>query len=161
MHGGGVAGAISNKGGSTIQKESDDYVEKHGPVATGTCAVTGAGKLKSKYVIHAVGPIWSKKKPAQDNIDLLYKAIYNTLVKADELDCKSVSIPAISSGIFGFPKPLCARVFFEALKNFAADSKKTEKKLKLELVRLSNFDIETTEIFQDEFKSHFKPIDKK
>ena len=96
-------------------------MEKHGPVATGTCAVTGAGKLKSKYVIHAVGPIWSKKKPAQENIDLLYNAIYNTLVKADELECKSVSIPAISSGIFGFPKPLCARVFFEVLKNFVVN----------------------------------------
>ena len=73
--------------------------------------------------------------------------------KADELECKSVSIPAISSGYFGFPKPLCARVFFEALKNFAANAKKTEKELKLQLVRLTNNDKKTTEIFQEEFNA--------
>ena len=67
--------------------------------------------------------------------------------KANELGCESVSLPAISSGIFGFPKPLCARVFFEALKNFVINSKKDETALKLQLVRLSNFDAETTEIF--------------
>ena len=109
--------------------------------------MTGAGDLACKYVIHSVGPIWSRQIPAQDNIDLLYSAVYNTLKKADELECKSVSIPAISSGIFGFPKPLCARVFFETLKNFAVDSKNSEINLKLQLVWLSNFDTETTKIF--------------
>ena len=155
MHGGGVAGAISSKGGPAIQKESSAYVRKHGAVKTGTCAATGAGKLKCKYVIHAVGPIWNNRIPAQENVDALHAAIYNTLVKAHELKCQSVSIPAISSGIFGFPKPLCARVFFRALKQFVVDVKKQEVALNLKLVRLSNFDSETTEIFQDEFATHF------
>ena len=125
--GGGVAGAISEGGGPKIQDECDQYVNKHGDVPTGTCAVTGAAKLKCKYVIHTVGPIWNRKKPAQDNINLLFNAVYNTLKKAEEIKCKSVSIPAISSGIFGFPKPLCARVFFEAIKTYVADVKKEGK----------------------------------
>ncbi len=58
-HGGGVAGAISRKGGPIIQKESRDYVKKHGRVETGTCGFTSGGNLKCKYVIHAVGPIWN------------------------------------------------------------------------------------------------------
>ena len=61
MHGGGVAGAISRKGGPSIQKESSAYVKKYGPVPTGECAQTSAGKLLCKYVIHAVGPMWSNK----------------------------------------------------------------------------------------------------
>ena len=57
-HGGGVALAIVRAGGYEIQRESDEYVKKHGPVKTGDAAVTSAGKLKAKYVIHAVGPVW-------------------------------------------------------------------------------------------------------
>ncbi len=60
-HGGGVAGAIRSKGGPEIQKESTEYVDEHGPVNVGTVAVTGAGKLKCKKVIHAVGPRWNSK----------------------------------------------------------------------------------------------------
>ena len=61
MLGGGVAGAIDRKGGPTIQQECDEYIRKHGAVDTGKCAPTGAGKLKCKYVIHAVGPMWSNR----------------------------------------------------------------------------------------------------
>lgn len=107
-HGGGVAGAISRKGGPTIQKESREYVKQNGRVKTGTCGFTSGGNLKCKYVIHAVGPIWNDRIGPQANVDLLASAVMNTLIMAEKLECKSVSIPAISSGIFGFPKPLCA-----------------------------------------------------
>ena len=69
-------------------------------------------------MIHAVGPIWDNSKSESYNIELLMHAIFNTLKKANELNCESVSIPAISSGIFGFPKPLCAKVFFYTLTKF-------------------------------------------
>ena len=81
----------------------------------------------------------------------------NTLIKADELGCKSVSIPAISSGIFGFPKPLCAKVFYLVLKKFVQNAlekeveNEEEPRLALETVRLCNFDDETCEIFREEF----------
>ena len=155
MHGGGVAGAICYRGGASIQSESTAYVRKHGRVKTGTCAHTGSGNLKCKYVIHAVGPMWSSRISPQNNVDLLYAAIYNTLIKANQLKCKSVSIPAISSGIFGFPKPLCAKVFFNVLKQFVVDAKKQEVELELKLVRLSNFDRETTNLMEKEFNTHF------
>ena len=87
MHGAGVAGAISSKGGPLIQKESREYVKKNGKVPTGSCAVTGAGKLKCKYVIHTVGPIWDNSVPPKENIDLLHSAVYNTLIKANEIEC--------------------------------------------------------------------------
>lgn len=60
-HGGGVAGAISRKGGPKIQQESRAYVKAHGKVKTGTCGYTSGGNLKCKYVIHAVGPIWDDR----------------------------------------------------------------------------------------------------
>ena len=68
--------------------------------------------------------MYDKRKSKQENVELLYNAIMNTLKKADELECSSVSIPAISSGIFGFPKLLCAYVFFHALSMFVVDAKK-------------------------------------
>ena len=57
-HGGGVAGAISSAGGDKLDKESWEWVKEHGPVETGTCGYTSGGKMKCKYVIHAVGPVW-------------------------------------------------------------------------------------------------------
>ena len=75
-------------------------------------------------MIHAVGPIWNDHIDPQRNIDLLHSAVLNTLRTADKLECKSVAIPAISSGIFGFPKPLCAKTFFEAIDDFCFENPK-------------------------------------
>ena len=80
---------------------------------------TSSGHLECKHVIHAVGPIWDLKKPGQAY--LLHKAVYSSLVKANDLKCESVSLPAISSGTYGFPKPLCAEVFYLATKEFVSD----------------------------------------
>ena len=60
-------------------------------------------------------------------------------------------MPAISSGLFGFSKPLCAKVFFQAIKEFVSNINSEGTTMKLKLVRLSNIDAETTEIFMDEF----------
>jgi putative ATPase len=150
-HGGGVAGPICRSGGSSIQKESNKYVKENGIVKTGQCAVTGAGTLPCKFVIHAVGPIWSDYEPAEKNVQLLHSAVINTLRTADKIKIKSVAIPAISSGIFGFPKPLCAQTFFEAIENFI----KQESSGTLQDVHLTNFDHETTGVFQTEFTKYF------
>ena len=152
-HGGGVAGAIVSGGGKEIQTESDEYVMTHGKVQTGDVAVTGPGKLRCQYIIHAVGPIWSDAVSSQENCQMLKNAVLNSLRKADELKCTSISMPAISSGIFGFPKPLCSEIFFKAIKAFVRN---TVGEPTLKHIRLTNFDMETVLIFQAEFNKRFK-----
>lgn len=102
QHGGGVAGAIVKKGGNIIQEESD----RIGFTPVGTAVLTGAGRLPSKFVIHAVGP----RMGEGDEDGKLKNAMQSTLVLANEKNLRSISLPAISSGIFGFPKDRCARI---------------------------------------------------
>lgn len=102
QHGGGVAGAIVRRGGQSIQDESD----RLGGCPEGDAVVTGAGNLSAHYVIHAVGPLGSD--PRAD--DKLASAVRAAFARAEELGLTSLSLPAISSGIFGFPKDRCARI---------------------------------------------------
>ena len=109
-HGGGVAGAIVRKGGQVIQDESD----RVGRVPTGGAAITGAGRLPAKFVIHAVGPVWGGG--AAEKLDtLLASATTASLEIARERGLASIAFPAISSGIFGFPKHRCAEVMIAAI----------------------------------------------
>ena len=140
-HGGGVAAAIVRAGGYEIQRESDEYVRKHGPVPTGEAAVTGAGKLKAKYVIHAVGPVW--RGGGNNEEELLRKAVYNALLRAHELKLKSVAMPAISMGIFGFPKDRGTRIMLKAIEEFFKDHPDTT----IEKVRIVNLFDEMSEEF--------------
>ncbi len=102
QHGGGVAGAIVRKGGRMIQDESD----KIGYVPVGSAVITSGGKLKARYVIHAVGP----RIGEGDEDNKLKKAMRSVLALAAEKKLKSISVPAISAGIFGFPKDRCAQI---------------------------------------------------
>lgn len=111
QHGGGVAGAIVRKGGSIIQTESD----RIGYVPVGECAVTTAGALPAKYVIHTVGPRWGEG----DEEEKLHSAIRNTLKMALEKGFSKIAMPAISAGIFGFPKDRCAAIMVEEIGAFA------------------------------------------
>ena len=110
QHGGGVAGAIARKGGPLIQEESN----RIGYMPVGECALTGAGSLKARYIIHAVGPRWGEG----DEERKLRNAVVNSLTLATSRGLKSLSMPAISAGIFGFPKDLCARIMIGETVNF-------------------------------------------
>lgn len=101
-HGGGVAAAISRKGGSVIQQESNALIEKLGPLSTCEAAITSGGKLPARFVVHAVGPVWCEHRPAELDA-LLRRAVRNSLVVAEENSLKSIAFPAISTGIYGFP----------------------------------------------------------
>jgi O-acetyl-ADP-ribose deacetylase (regulator of RNase III) len=104
-HGGGVAGAILRKGGKIIQTESD----KIGFVPVGSSVITTSGKLPCEAIIHTVGP-----KMGEGNEDFkLSKSIHSSLSIASDNRYKSISIPAISSGIFGFPKDRCANILLD------------------------------------------------
>jgi O-acetyl-ADP-ribose deacetylase (regulator of RNase III) len=136
QHGGGVAGAIVRKGGQIIQEESD----KIGFVPVGSAAITTAGKLPTKFVIHAVGP----KMGEGDEDNKLKNAVLSSLRLASEKGLKSISIPAISSGIFGFPKDRCAKILVSEGARFLKENKKTS----LEIVEFC--------IYDDATLSHFK-----
>lgn len=103
--GGGVAGAIRRKGGPKIQQECD----KTGGTFVGGAVITGAGNLKAKYVIHAVGPRMGEGSEDEK----LKNATLNSLKLADENNLKSISFPAISTGIFGFPIRSCAEIMLK------------------------------------------------
>jgi O-acetyl-ADP-ribose deacetylase len=113
-HGGGVAGAIVRRGGNVIQEESD----RIGFVPVGQCAITSAGSLKARYVIHAVGPQWGEG----DEESKLRSAVRNMLKTAEERGFVTVAMPAISAGIFGFPKGPCAHIIVEEIVAFAMES---------------------------------------
>ena len=104
-HGGGVAGAIVRKGGEGIQRES---LEK-APVPVGGAVVTGAGRLPCRWVIHAVGPVWGEGGEEAK----LRRAVASALARAEELGLASLALPAISTGIFGYPKAEGCRVIVE------------------------------------------------
>jgi O-acetyl-ADP-ribose deacetylase (regulator of RNase III) len=113
--GGGVAGAIRMKGGPSIQEECD----KIGRTPVGEAAVTGGGNLKASYVIHAVGPQYGEG----DEDEKLRNATLNSLKRATEKGLKSIALPAISTGIFGFPKDQCAQIMLRAASEFLAGQK--------------------------------------
>jgi O-acetyl-ADP-ribose deacetylase len=145
QHGGGVAWMISRRGGDAIQRESDEWVRKHGPVSHTHPAWTSGGLLSAKYVIHAVGPIW-----AGDGTDdaKLASSVTGSLRVAEELKCESISMPAISTGIFGFPKDRAAGIIFKSINTyFGAKGDST-----LNLVRIVLFDDASVKVFLDVWK---------
>jgi putative ATPase len=142
-HGGGVAGAIARQGGEEIRQESRAWVREHGPVPTGEAAITGGGRLPARYVIHAVGPVWHDRG---DEPERLRSAVRSALRLADEHELVSISLPAISSGIFGFPKPLAAEVIWAATLDYFAEHPESA----LQEVRFCNIDRRTAELFREE-----------
>jgi O-acetyl-ADP-ribose deacetylase (regulator of RNase III) len=103
--GGGVAGAIGKKGGPQIQAECN----KIGGTYVGGAVITTAGNLKAKHVIHTVGP---RMGEGNEN-EKLKNATLNSLKLADQNNLKSISFPAISAGIFGFPIESCAEIMLK------------------------------------------------
>jgi len=100
--GAGVAGAIRTKGGPAIQEECN----RIGGTTVGGAVITTGGKLKARYVIHAVGP----RMGEGDEDQKLADATSNSLILANEKGLSSIAFPAISTGIFGFPKERCAEI---------------------------------------------------
>lgn len=139
-HGGGVAGAIVRAGGRSIQEESD----RIGFVPVGGAVITGAGRLAAKAVIHAVGPRMGEGGEDKK----LESAVYSSLELASSKSFKSISMPAISSGIFGFPKDRCARILVQSALRFIRENPATT----IEIIEFCLFDKETSGYFQAEIE---------
>ena len=140
-HGGGVAGAIVRKGGNIIQVESD----KIGFVPVGSSVITTAGNLPCNAIIHTVGP----KMGEGDEDFKLSKSINSSLSLASQRGYTSISIPAISSGIFGFPKDRCANILLDETIKFL-----TNNKTSLQRVEFCIIDDETLFYFKIKFNKN-------
>ncbi len=143
-HGGGVAWAIVRKGGEVIQQESDNWIREHGRVSHSHPAWTSGGRLPAKYVIHAVGPVWGDG----DEDSKLSAAVRGSLRVADELGLDSIALPAISTGIFGFPKGRAADVIFKAIQHYFRESPES----KVIQVRIVLLDQATIDAFLEVWK---------
>jgi O-acetyl-ADP-ribose deacetylase (regulator of RNase III) len=106
--GAGVAGAIRRKGGPSIQTECD----RIGPIALGEAAVTGGGNLRARYVIHAA----SMQLGASTTEANLRASTHNAFKRAAELNLESIALPAIGTGIAGFPLDRCAEVMLDEIR---------------------------------------------
>ncbi len=119
--GAGVAGAIRRRGGLSIQEECD----RIGHCAVGQAVVTGAGELAARWVIHAVGPVWRGGAAGEDAA--LASAVRAALVRAEEIGARSVAVPAISAGIFGFPLERAAEISVSSARHFAETTRVVER----------------------------------
>lgn len=144
-HGGGVAGAIVRKGGKQIQVESDAWVKRNGPVSHETPAYTSSGNLPCRYVIHVVGPVWGEGEEDEK----LSSAVSGALKIGDQLDIASLTLPAISTGIFGFPKARAARIIIKEIHNYLTNNPGTG----LQMVRLTLLDPGTLDAFLEVWTS--------
>lgn len=117
--GAGVAGAIREKGGPTIQEECN----RIGGTPVGTAVSTGAGTLKAKQVIHAVGP----RMGEGDEDRKLSSAVRAALALADRNGLKSIAIPAISTGVYGFPIDRCARILLTEVHRYLQGGTKLDR----------------------------------
>jgi len=137
--GAGVAGAIKRKGGPKIQEECN----KIGGTHVGGVVITIGGDLKAKYVIHAVGP----QHGEEHEDEKLKDATLNSLILADKNSLKSIAFPAVSTGIFGFPKDKCATIMLSTTIKYLEGSTQLEK------VVYCLYDQDTLEIFQNTLQS--------
>ena len=117
--GSGVAGAILEKGGESIQRECN----RIGGTPVGTAVMTGAGELLAKRVIHAVGP----RKGEGDEDRKLSSAVRSSLALADRHGLKSIALPAISTGVFGFPVDRCARILLTEVHRYLQGGTKLDR----------------------------------
>jgi len=137
--GSGVAGAIRRKGGDSIQRECD----KIGSIPLGKAIVTGAGKLNAKYVIHAAGMHLGGSVSEEP----LREATNNSLLRADEKGVKTVALPAIGTGVGGFPLNRCAQVMIDIVVEYLKN-----EKTGIEKVYFVLFDMETYKVFNDNLR---------
>ena len=140
--GAGVAGAIRQKGGPSIQEECD----RIGSTAVGMAVITGGGDLEARHVIDAVGPLMGEGEEDRK----LASAVRASLALADRHGLKSIALPAISTGVFGFPIDRCARILLTEVYRYLQGG------TKLERVAVVLWDDDSFEVFKRELRRGFR-----
>jgi O-acetyl-ADP-ribose deacetylase (regulator of RNase III) len=120
MGGGGVDGAIHRAGGPAILEECKQIVARQGRLPTGQAVMTTGGNLKTKYVIHTVGPIWHGGNSGEP--ELLASAYHQSLKLATENKLNSIAFPSISTGAYGYPVNQASKVAIDAVITFLSQS---------------------------------------
>jgi len=143
-HGGGVAAAISRRGGPAIQQESDALIAEHGPLETGGAVITSGGRLPAKFVIHTVGPIWGDQDEHESDA-LLRRAVHSSLNLAEENGLKTIAFSAISTGIYHFPVERAAKLMLTEAADYLRG------KTSLERVAFCLYDDATYRAFEQAF----------
>ena len=155
LHGDGVAGAIVRKGGFQIQDESNKITRSRGWLNVGEAVETSGGRLPCRYVIHAVGPRWNQHGKEASKFLLRQACLASLDLAALKLKLSSIALTAISSGIFGMPKDICAQVIFKAVEEFS-ESQNTEFST-LRDVRIVIIDEPTIRVFREQFIKRYNP----
>eukprot|EP00906_Rhabdomonas_costata_P016532 RCo023716 len=146
-HGGGAARAIAVAAGNALVKEGNEYVSRFGVLPTGKACITTGGNLVAEKVIHAVGPVWSDGHSGEK--ELLREAMMSALELARQHKLESIAVPAISSGIYGFPKPLCAEILVRTTVDFClAHPTETPR-----VIHFTNFDEPSVALFEQEVRA--------
>jgi O-acetyl-ADP-ribose deacetylase len=143
-HGGGLAGALVRRGGAIIQQESLAWVKQHGLAEHAKPALTGAGKLPCRAIIHAVGPVWG----SGDEDRKLQTAYSAALELAEAEGFVTVAFPSISTGIFGFPVERGAHIAVRAALDFCTGHPASP----VCEVRFVLIDTPTVQVFRREFE---------
>ncbi len=144
LGGGGVDGAIHRAGGPRILEECRQIIARQGGCATGQAVITSAGNLPSKYVIHTVGPVYGQ---SPQDADLLRNCYINSLKLASDYHCRSVAFPNISTGVYGYPKHMAARIAVQAVHDFLKSSPS------LDLVQFCCFDLDNFDLIKQALKN--------
>ena len=135
LGGGGVDGAIHRAAGPELLEECRVL----GGCDTGDAKITGAGRLPVRHVIHAVGPVWHGGGDGEP--ELLASCYRRSLEVADSLGATSVAFPAISTGIYGYPRDAAARIALDSVRAVMPSTS-------VELVKLVAFDTETHQLYE-------------
>ncbi|XP_026521207.1 poly [ADP-ribose] polymerase 14-like [Notechis scutatus] len=156
-HIGGLANALLKAAGPQLQDECDVLIQKCGALKPGCAVITGAWNLPCKQVIHAVGPRWTSANK-ENCIQLLKKAVRESLKLAEKFNHRSIAMPAISSGIFGFPIKECTHFILTAIQETLEEFSENGSLKQIFLVDMAP---QTIQAFSDAlhkvFKSGFQP----
>ncbi|XP_055899220.1 uncharacterized protein LOC106069472 isoform X2 [Biomphalaria glabrata] len=154
-HNGGVAFAISKEAGHELVKDCEEFIKKNGSLRVTDVFVSKGGRLKAKYVMHAVGPNWDYYEDKRNCLKDLRQTVLRCLIEASRRSMRTIALPSISAAIFKVPAKQCAENYMAAVKSFDCIRQKLSLS-SVEEVWFVDVNEDLVYIIQDEFKKHWQ-----